>query len=170
MPGNFVSVMGKWFPRKESAMMTNTFGKVLESDFITAKDGSHRVEPGENFLYNGPNREAVKMLKADGVDFLGRDFKTDPEFLQAVRTMGFNNYKEYLEHFGFNEKEEIKKQMELVHELADKTPKLKDEIVELAGGRDFTGNKANNFIGGFGPERLRSPNEIKGSTKGGSGN
>jgi hypothetical protein len=162
---NFVSVLGKWLPRKEVVTLTNTFGKTLTSDLIVGPSGSHTVKVGEVFIYSGPNREAVKMLKADGVDFLGRDFRTDPEFLQAVRNMGFQSVKEYLKWMGFEEEKEIAKQMALVDVLCQEKPETQAEILELAGGRDFTGNKANNFIGGFGPERLRSADEVKSADK-----
>lgn len=165
MPGKFVSVLGKWLPRKETVTLTNTYGRTLTSDMIVGPDGKHTVKEGEVFIYNGPNREAVKMLKADGVDFLGKDFRRDTEFLQAIRNMGFNNVKEYLKWMGFEEEIEVEKQMALVDTLCQDKPEKKDEIVELAGGRDFTGNKANNFIGGFGPERLRSAGEVKQTLK-----
>jgi general stress protein YciG len=156
---NFVSVGGVWKPRKESAMMTNTFGKTIESEFITASDGSHVVKPGENFLYNGPDREAVKKIKEEGEQ--GRHFKNDPEFLQAVRNMGFNNVEEYLKHIGYNEKSDKEKQEKLIGITnAHEDPKKVEEILVLAGGKDMSGNKSNDVIGGFGPERLRSPEEI----------
>jgi hypothetical protein len=156
----YVSVLGKWSPRKETAQMKNTFGKTITSDMIIGPDGSHTVKEGQVFIYNGPDREAIKMLKEAGTDTLGRDFRHDPEFLQAVRNMGFNGVDEYLKWIGFSEKEEFKKQMDLVSELATGKKDVQNEILELAGGRDFTGNKSNSFIGGFGPERLRSPEEL----------
>lgn len=159
--GEFVSVLGKWSPKRESAMMKNTFGKTIESQFITANDGSHVAKEGENFLYNGPDREAVKMLREQGVEYFGKDFRNDTEFIQATRNLGFNSVDDYLKHIGFNEKEYIEKQEKLAGSVVShETPEQIDEVLELAGGRDFTGNKANNAIGGFGTERLRSPEEI----------
>ena len=157
----FVSVLGKWIPAIEEAHMENTFGKEITSEFITAADGSHTVKEGEKFIYRGPNREAVKVLKEMGEDSLGRDFRTDPEFLQAVRNLGYNNPEEYLKSIGFEESSEKQKQEDLALILdAVKDKKKTREILEIAGGRDFTGNRENTAIGGFGPERVRSPEEL----------
>lgn len=158
----FVSVLGKFIPAKESCSMVNTFGKTITSEFIVGPDGSNTVKPGENFLYNGPNREAVRKLKEQGSEYLGRDFRHHPEFLQAVRNMGFNNPEEYLKMIGFDEKAEYNKQMEKVVELtSEKNPNRKEEAYMLAGGQDRSGEAANNYIGGFGAERLRPVGELK---------
>jgi len=158
---NFVSLSGKWYPKKESAMMKNTFGRTIESEFVTANDGGHVVKEGENFLYNGPDREAVKMLKEIGEDHLGHDFRTEPEFLQAVRNMGFNNPEEYLKSVGYDEETDLKKQRALLSIVnAHELPKETEEIIMMAGGRDYSGNKENDTVGGFGPERIRKPEEI----------
>ena len=156
----FVSVMGKWYPAKEQATMKNTFGKTIESDLIVGPTGSHVVKEDELFIYTGPNREAVKMLKELGEDSLGNDFRKDPQFLQSVRNMGFNSVSEYLKNIGFNEKETFEEQMSLIDIISSGDKVKQKEIIELAGGRDFTGNKMNDVIGGFGTEKLRSPAEI----------
>lgn len=162
----FVSIGGEWKPKKESAMMVNTFGKTIESEFVVGPDGSHVVKEGENFLYNGPDREAVKVLKEEGVEFMGKHFKSDPEFLQAVRNMGFNDVDAYLKHVGYDEKSDKEKQEKLAcivnkHEPPEKT----DEVLAMGGGKDMSGNKSNDIIGGFGPERIRTPDEITSSSK-----
>ena len=141
--------------------MVNTFGKTIESDLVIAPDGGHVVKEGENFLYNGPDREAVKVLKEQGVESLGKNFKTDPEFLQAVRNMGFNTVDDYLKHIGYDEKSEIEKQEKLTMIInKHESPEETDEILVMGGGKDMSGNKNNDAIGGFGPERIRTPDEI----------
>ncbi len=161
-----VSVLGKWVPAMEEVHMTNTFGKTIESEFITGSDGKHIVKEGEKFIYKGPNREAVKKLKEAGEDFMGRDFRTDPEFLQSLRNMGFNDVESYLKSIGFDEDGEKKKQEDLALILETVSNKKKTkEILEIAGGRDFSGNKENTAIGGFGPERVRKPGELTSTKK-----
>jgi len=157
----FISIGGEWSPRVEQFSMVNNFGKTIESDLIVGPDGSHKVKVGEMFIYTGPDREAVKMLKEENLDFFGRNFKTDPEFIQATRNLGFNSPDEYLKNIGFNEEEEIKKQKKKA-KIINKggIKKTSEEVAYLAGGKDTSGNK-NNFIGGFGEERLRKPSEVK---------
>lgn len=161
----FVSVMGKHYPAKEQVSMKNTFGKTIESDLVVGPDGSHTVKEGETFIYTGPNREAVKILKEMGEDTMGRDFRNDPEFLQSIRNMQYKDTKDYLKAIGFSEKETYDKQMSLIDIISTGDKQKQKEIVELAGGKDFSGNKANDTIGGFGTERLRSPEELTKSNK-----
>jgi len=158
---NFVSIRGKMFPAKESVSMTNTFGRTIESEFIIGPDGSHVAKEGEVFIYNGPDREAVKLLREQGVEYLGHDFKSDPEFLQSIRNMGFNDVDSYLKSIGYDEEKDIKKQENLLAIVnRHLPPKEVDEILVIGGGKDSSGNKANDTIGGFGPERIRKPEEI----------
>lgn len=161
----FVSVLGKWYPAKEQASMKNTFGKTIESEFVVGPTGSHVVKEGEQFIYTGPNRAAVKVLKELGEETLGKDFRKDQQFMQAFRALGFNNADEYLKYLGFNEKETIEKQMSMIDLLSTNDKKKQKEILEIAGGRDFTGNKENDVIGGFGDQRLRKPEELTKSAK-----
>lgn len=157
----FISIGGEWSPRVEQFSMTNTFGKVLESDLIVGPDGSHKVNPGEIFIYTGPDREAVKMLKAENLEFFGRNFKSDPEFLQATRNMGFNSPDEYLKMIGYKEEEVVEKQKKEAKVIKrGGIKKVAEEVAYLAGGKDTSGNK-NDFIGGFGEQKLRKPEEAK---------
>lgn len=153
----FVSNQGKWYPAKEMVGLTNV-GKT------PIKYKGRTINPGEPFVYKGPDREAVKMLHEAGEEHLGTDFRRDPEFLQAVRNMGFQSgeqgVKDYLDAIGYDEAKEKKKFEERAsvvksHEL----PKKAEEIRELGGGRDTTGNKNNDLIGGFGDERARPATE-----------
>ena len=158
----WTSIAGEWYPRTESVPMKNTFGKEIESEFVISENGEHKVAEGENFIYKGPDREATKMLREIDEDHLGQDFMNHPEFLQSVRNMGYNNPKEYLKIIGYDKKTEDEKQKALAsiinkHEL----PAKSKEIIELAGGKDFSGNKENNVIGGFGDQKLRKPSEAK---------
>ena len=158
----FRSVGGEWRPRQEQFSMINNFGRVLESDMIVGPDGSHKVKEGDLFIYTGPDREAVKMLKEENLEYFGRNFKSDPEFLQAVRNMGFSSPEDYLKNIGFDEEAVIKEQKK--NSIKIEKGKIKEkaeEVAYLAGGKDTTGNKENNFIGGFGAEKLRKADEIK---------
>lgn len=157
--GNFVSNGGKWYAAKEKIALVN---KGKEPIFYKGKE----IAPGDPFIYEGADREALKALNEAGEEFLGKDFKRDPDFLQAVRNMGFQSgeqgVKDYLEMIGYNEKEEeerFKKISSVVkrHELPEKAK----EIVAFGGGKDTTGNRNNDIVGGFGDERVRPASEVK---------
>lgn len=152
---SYVSHKGKWYPKKEKVSMVNKSGKVC-------KYKGEDIQPGDPFIYEGADREALKELAAAGEEHFGRDFRTEPEFLQAVRNQGFENVDQYLKHIGYDEEADDKRFEELAevvgkHEL----PKRVAEINTMGGGRDRTGNSENDTIGGMGDQRLRSPSEIK---------
>ena len=151
----FISDGGQWSPGKEHIGLTNLSDKPIKYDGKT-------YEPGEPFIYIGPDREAVKMLNEAGEEKLGHYFKNDPEFLQAVRNIGFQNADEYLAQIGYDEekaKEEFNKKASVVnkHEL----PKKAKEIIIMGGGKDTSGSKDNDVIGGFGEVKVRKPSDVK---------
>lgn len=158
----FISFRGMFFPAIESVSLKyegkSPIPKDKLSKYITIVGDV--LNPGENFLYRGPDREAMYMLKEQGVEFLGQDFEHDPDFLQKVRAMNFNSIKEYLEFIGYNENKDKERfeglaQKVSVHEL----PSREDESFLLAGGKDSVGN--NDIVGGFGEPRVRPKEEIK---------
>lgn len=149
----FISKGGKWVPSKETVGLVNKSNKII-------KYNGQDIKPGEPFVYKGADREALKMLHQQGVESLGSDFKNDPEFRQAVRNQGFENIEEYLKHIGYDAEAEEKRFAQVSEEVkSHDIPKKVKEIKTLAGGRDFTGNKNNDVMGGFGEERIRPATE-----------
>ena len=149
----FISNKGKWIPAKEEVGLINKSDKIIEYN-------GQKIEPGKPFIYKGADREALKALELAGVDHLGTDFRQDPEFLQSIRNQGFNTVDDYLKHMGYDEEADEKKfkeQAEVVK--AHDIPAKVAEINILGGGRDTSGNKDNNAMGGFGDEKLRKPKE-----------
>jgi hypothetical protein len=103
-------------------------------------------------------------LKQEGLDYFGRDFRSHPEFLQACRNMGFNNYEDYLKAIGYDEKkakEEFESKASVIN--SHKEPERHKEVVMLAGGREMTKSSKgdNDFVGGFGNEKPRKIDEAK---------
>lgn len=150
---SFVSFRGKLYPAKEMISLTNKSNKAIEYN-------GKLIQPGQPFIYEGPDREAVKELMLAGQEFLGQDFKNDPDFLQAVRNRGFNTVDEYLKHIGYDEakdEKEFKAKASVInmHEL----PRRHAEIIALGGGKDTSGGKQDT-IGGFGDQKLRSPDDV----------
>ena len=61
------------------------------------------------------------------------------------------------------EEEDFKTKAENVksHEISKRV----SEIKVMGGGKDLSGNKENDVIGGFGDEKLRSPKELAAAKK-----
>lgn len=141
--------MGVWYPSKEKVALKNHSDKSIKNPSTDEKLKDEEVKPGEDFIYSGPDRAALYELWAAKVSNFGTDFRQDPEFLQAVRNMGYTTYKKYLKDIGFDEKkmeQEFSERAEkvTVHEL----PKKVNAINMLAGGRDTAGG-GNDVRGDF---------------------
>jgi hypothetical protein len=151
---SWVSDKGKWHPAKEKIALTNL------SD-VDIKHNGETIKPGDPFIYEGPDRQAIKELHEEGVDPLGEDFRRDPDFIQMTRTRNFNSVDEYLEWLGYDEKAHDKKCKENMHSVkSHEIPKRAKEILVMGGGKDHSGNKNNDVIGGFGDQRERSSKEL----------
>lgn len=153
---NFVSKAGKWFPMKERVALKNHGVKTIKNPSTDEKLKDEEIKPGDDYIYSGPDRAALFELWKEKVEYFGEDFRTNPEFLQAVRNMGYSNYKKYLKDIGFDEKkldEEFAKRAEIVTKHA--LPKSVKAIDNLAGGRDFSGG-GRDIKGNFG-----SPPDLK---------
>jgi hypothetical protein len=159
----FISERGVFHPAKEKVSLKYKGDKkILKKDLPSGVTIAGDVlNPGDDFLYDGPDRAAMQVLFKEGGDAgtLGFDFKNDPDFIQMTRTRGFNTVDEYLKSIGYNEEAEKKKFEEKVSKVkAHDIEKKVNEIEVLAGGRDFAGGN-NDIIGGFGDEQIRKPNK-----------
>jgi hypothetical protein len=155
---SFVSDKGLWYPAKEKIGLTykgdKTISKeelpegvVIQGDFL---------EPGDPFMYEGADREALKMLNESGSETLGTDFRKDPEFRQAIRNQGFDKVEDYLKNLGYDEDEDTKKFRETAtHVNKHELPKRVGAINMLGGGRDTTGARDNDIVGGFGDMEIK---------------
>lgn len=140
---------GVWHPAKERVALKNYSDKSIKNPSTDEKLKDEEVKPGEDFIYSGPDRAALYDLWQAKVNTFGTDFRTDPEFLQAVRNMGYSSYKKYLKDIGYDEKkvdEEFAKKAEEItlHDL----PKKVKAIDMLAGGMDTAGG-GNDIKGAF---------------------
>lgn len=156
----FVSKKGVWLTAKEKIGLVYKGSKVIpkgalpEGVTITGEF----LHPNDPFMYDGPDRAAlIAMHKENGGQSFGVDFRSDPEFLQAVRNRGFNNVDEYLKMIAFDEAAEDKKFEEKVSSIkSHEIPKRVEAIEILAGGKDFAGT-GNDIVGGFGEEKINKP-------------
>ena len=124
----YVSHKGEWHPAKEKVGLINRSGKVKTVNGQT-------VQPGEPFIYEGPDRAALFELYNQGVEKLGQNFKRSPEILDIVRKFNFKDIDDYLQFIGYDEAKadkdfEEKAQLISKHEL----PKRVKEIDVMSGG------------------------------------
>ena len=136
----YISKGGKWYPGKEKVALKNYSEETIKNPSTDTMLKDQEIKPGEDYIYSGPDRAALYELWAAKVEHFGEDFRTNPEFLQAVRNMGYSSYKKYLKDIGFDEKkldEDFKKKSEIInlHEL----PKKVKALDTLAGGKDTSG-------------------------------
>lgn len=164
----FVSDKGIWYAAREKVGgLIYQGNKVIPKADLPASITivGDFLKKGEPLIYDGADREALKMLQLEGYDLkgervMGTDFRHEVEFLQGVRNMGFNSVDEYLKHIGYDEEADAKRFKETAmktksHEIAEKVK----EIKVLAGGRNEAGD--GDIIGGFGEERIRPAEEVK---------
>ena len=159
----FVSFRGKFYPALEEVSLvyegTKSIPKEKLSKFVTIS--GNVLEKGMPYIYKGPDRAAMKLLKAEGVEFLGGDFQHDAEFLQMVRTMNFNTVEDYLKHVGYDREKDEKRFKEKAIEVSrHELPESEEEILIMGGGQDKA-NSSNDIVGGFGEPRVRPKDEIR---------
>lgn len=156
MSPSYVSKGGVWYPAKERVALKNFSNKPIKNPSTDEKLKEEVVQPGEDYIYSGPDRAALFELWKAKVETFGEDFRTNPEFLQAVRNMGYSSYKKYLKDIGFDEEKmekDFKKNADTVtkHDL----PKRVEALNTLAGGRDTSGQGKDRY-GGFDlPDELK---------------
>lgn len=133
----WVSKAGKWFPSKEFAVNPN----------YTKEDQEAGLPP----VYEGPDRAALEILQQEGVQYLGQDFRMNPDLIRQSRELGFKTVDEYLEVMHGVKTEGIEKEADkkLQEINQHKNPSRKKSSKELAGGEDRSG-KGQHKYGDFG--------------------
>jgi len=133
----WISKGGKWFPAKEFAVNPN----------FTIEDQSAGRKP----VYEGPDRAAQEILEQEGVEYLGQDFRMNPDLIRQSRELGFKSVDEYLSVMHGVETKKIEEEAEKKAEVVNqhKNPSRKKSIKEVAGGEDRSG-KGQHRYGDFG--------------------
>jgi len=139
---NWVSNNGVWEPATEKVSLVD-------------HEGKEGRQPGDPYIYEGPDRAALFELWQAGVKTFGQDFRHDPEFLLRIKNLGYKDIDDYLTKIGFNPLEEEKRVKEKKAKvLKHEPPKKGKAIKELGGGKDFSGMGADKH-GDFGlPKEL----------------
>ena len=154
----YISVLGKFVPAKERVVLKNTSKEVLVNPSAEySKYAGEEVQPGAEFIYEGPDRKAMTEIWKEGVEYLGQDFRKSPDFLELLRKFGYKNEKEYFKFLGVDvEKEEARALAQSAKVTSHEDPVRVEAIKKLGGGNDTSGG-GNERYGGFG-----LPSELKG--------
>lgn len=139
---HYISSKGLWFPAKERVALKNLSGKPKEVD-------GEVVQPGEEYIYKGPDRAALFDLWKEGVDTFGQDFRKNPEFLQGIRNQGFQNVEDFLKFVGYDEKADEEKFKEKAAKITKHELPKKVKAIEVLGGGQNTAGDGDRY-GGFG--------------------
>lgn len=159
----FVSKDGVWYPGKERVSLKNISGKVLTNPSEAgSKFFGEEVQPGDDFIYEGPDRAAMFLLFKEKVETLGQDFRQNPDMIGIARQFGFKDVNAYAKAMGYDKlkvKEDFLKKASVIakHDL----PAKAKEVLIMGGGQDSSGSGAD-IIGGFGEERVRPASEVTG--------
>lgn len=170
MPSWISDETGKWHPAKENAPLVNISNKPIEIE-VTSSDGKkfkQKIEPGANYVYEGPDRAALfqwweengrpdskTMKQLDGDVTFGEDFRTNNEFMEQYakfRNMfGFKDVDEYLKYIGYDKEKSHARFLEKAsivakHDLPGRVP----EVKKIGGGDDKANPGKNLKYGGFG--------------------
>lgn len=112
---SFISKGGVWEPAQERVVDPNA--------------------PKGKEIYEGPDRAALDMLKAEGVTQLGTSFRLDPELQTRARQMGFKDVDEYLKVYGWDTKKAEEAYLAAKAVVVDhKDPRRKPSSVFPSGG------------------------------------
>lgn len=141
--GSWVSKLGQWFPKQEY--------------FVNQK-----AKPGENPVYQGPDRGAMEYLNEQGVESIGTPYNADGELVMRARQLGFKDVDEYLKVAvpgGFDKKAQLEKSEKEQQKLeVHETPERKNPTKFVGGGRDYA-NQGKDRFGGIGS----LPNDVPAS-------
>ena len=144
----WVSKDGIWHPAKEKVALKNITDKVKVINGQT-------VQPGEPYIYEGPDRAALFELFEQKVETLGQDFRQDIELINRVKQLGYTSVDDYAKAMGYD-KDKVEalfnKNASVVtqHEL----PKRVEALNELGGGTDMSG-QGKSIVGGFGEPEVK---------------
>jgi hypothetical protein len=142
---SYVSKGGVWYPAKEKVSLVNMSNKPIEYPVGSGK----MIQPGEPFIYEGPDRQAMFELFKAKQETFGMDFKHDPELLNRIRSLGYKDITQYCKDVGYDEtkvQEEFEKKASkvIMHEL----PARVAAVEVMSGGSDTSGG-GNDREGGW---------------------
>ena len=88
--GNWISKDGKWTPKKEHVVLPEFQGTDKE-------------------VYDGPDRDASQYLKEQGLEYLGEDFRDNPDMHDVAAKFNCKDPEEFAKKRGWKPEVEEKK-------------------------------------------------------------
>lgn len=140
----WISEGGMFFPANERVGLTNNTDKVITNPSAEwSMFYNEEVQPGADYIYEGPCRDALKILREQGLEdlgFLGDHFTQNNDMIELARIKYNKTVEEYAEMMGYNKDkakelaEKYKKQVFVRLE-----PKRVPEIKISGGGTNRAG-------------------------------
>jgi len=138
MSPRFISDEGIFVPAKEKVALERV------------NEETGEVEP---YIYEGPDRAALQMLKELDLEeqgYMGQHFSENLELFELARMRGYNSVEEYVERLGYNSN----KAKELAAKYKEKyythRPPVKVKGKKFKGGGVNTAGTGGDREGGFG--------------------
>lgn len=151
----FVSKDGVWHVAKERVALKNNSSKTVTNPSMEgSKYFGEQVEPGQPFIYEGPDRASLfELYKVDptgNVTTLGQDFREDTDMQDRVRQRGYKSVEKYAEALGWSKEKSDAKFAELIAIVETHDLPKRVKMIEAAesGAYDTAGNEHRK--GGFG--------------------
>ena len=150
----FISDEGVWVVAKERVSLKNETEKVQTNPSVEgSKYYGEQVQPGEDFIYEGPDRAALQMLKELDLHeqgYMGSHFTESPELFELARTKGYDNVEDYVKKLGYksDKAKELVAKYKTTYATHSGPAKVKGK--EFMGGGKNTAGTGNDLKGDFG--------------------
>ena len=152
----FISEEGVYVPSIERVALKNKSDEtIINPSMEGSKYFGEEVKPGEDFIYEGLDRAAIKMIKeqeGEDAETMGTHFTESTELFELARSKGYDSVEDYVKKLGYNSDKakaiaaKNKKKIN-THSLP---PKVKGKKIS-GGGTNQTGS-GGDLMGGFGAE------------------
>jgi len=155
MPSWVTDELGRWFPKKEKVALKNNGNEAMVNPSATwSNHYGEVIQPGEPYIYEGPDRAAMLQLFEEKTEWLGSDFHMDPELISRVKQLGYPDVESYAVVMGYDRVKAKKRFEEATASINKHEPPPKVKPIDaLGGGLDTTGG-GQDTKGGFGEPQL----------------
>lgn len=151
----FISKDGMWYVAKERVGLINRSNKTVTNPSAEwSKYANEKIEPGQPFIYEGPDRASLfELFKIDStgqVLTMGQDFHDDPDMQDRARQRGYKSVADYAKAFGYVKEKSDARFEELIAKVETHDLPKRVQMIEATetGGTDTVGNEHRK--GGFG--------------------
>lgn len=149
----FRSIVGKWIPERERHIYSARELEAMGKDPTTT--------PPNEIVYEGPDRDAQRMLEKEGTEFLGIDCRLQEETMIKARQVNESTVESYLKKYKGVDLDKLEEQQRKDHKTTIRTDiekrKPKRQVQPASGGDDFSGH-GKHIRGGIGdPQDYQVP-------------